>query len=167
MTFRVEQKTYFSVVEREEFVRDLNKIDASITEIMLQAEKKVGKDPLYQSIRSQQIRDLQNLLRYWQITVSSIKNEKDFSTVLENFSTKLPTGILEHMKNQHQTPTTNLKKTKELLSKARKDQIQNWKEEEFSETAMIAAARILSTDSVQKQKRNTTKTKRIFFNIKR
>ena len=48
----------FSVVEREAFVKDLNKIDTSITEIMFQAEKKVGKDPLYQSIRSQQIRDL-------------------------------------------------------------------------------------------------------------
>ena len=152
----------FSVEEREAFVKELNRIDTSITEIMLQAEKKVGKDPLYQSIRSQQIRDLQILLRYWQITVSGIKNEKDFSTVLETLATKLPTGLLEHIKTKNHTPTTHLIKTKEQLSQARKDQIQKWKEEEFAETAMIAAAKNLSTDSVQKQKRNTIKTKRHF-----
>ena len=66
------------------------------------------------------------------------------------------------MQNQNQTPTTKLIKTKELLSKARKDKIQNWKKDEFAETAMIAAAENLSTIRVQKQQINSTKTKRIF-----
>ena len=155
-------KEKFTPHERKEFVAELNKIDKSITEIMLQAEQNVGKDPLYQSIRSKQISELQKLLRYWQITVSGIKNEKDFSTVLQTLAAKISPGIIEKMNEQGRTPTTNLIKTKELLSQARKDQIQNWKEAAFAEIAMIASAEHISPLTVEKTQRNTTTTRRIF-----
>ena len=152
----------FTPNERKVFIAELNTIDKSITEIMLQADKKVGKDPLHQSVRSQQISELQKLLRYWQITVSGIKNEKDFSNVLQTLADKISPGIIEKMNERGRTPTTNLIKTKELLSQARKDQIQNWKEEAFAEIALIASAERISPITVQKTQRNTTNTRRIF-----
>ena len=52
-------KNQFSAMDRTELLRDLKKVDKQITEIMLQAEKHVGKDPLFQSFWSTQISQLQ------------------------------------------------------------------------------------------------------------
>ena len=66
------------------------------------------------------------------------------------------------MQSQHDQSLKNLIHTKQLLAKARKDQIQTWKEQAYTESVMIATAERTTITSIQKKDKNTKLSKRIF-----
>ena len=55
------------------------------------------------------------MLRYWQITIIGIKNNKDASKQLESILKNIPQQTIEEMQGQS-NPTKSLIQTKQLLS---------------------------------------------------
>ena len=84
------------------------------------------------------------------------------SIQLAQVATHLPKDIYEDMQAQHDQSVNILIHTKQLLAKARQNQIQTWKEQAYTEFAMIATAERTTITSIQKKDNNTKYSKRIF-----
>ena len=84
------------------------------------------------------------------------------SIQLAQVATHLPKDIYEDMQAQHDQSVNNMIHTKQLLAKARQDQIRTWKEQAYTESAMIATAERTTITSIQKKDKHKKYSKRIF-----
>ena len=148
------------------FIRNLNLLDQAITQLMLTAEQKYAEDPLKRWITNETIRQLYSILKYWQIKISEIKNKKDFSGPLNKIRKNIREKYHEHLLEYNESPKKGLSIIKQELLKEKKLKLQEIRDQEAAESAMIAQAENTSEINIQQKRAQIKYTRSIFANLR-
>ena len=148
------------------FMRKLNELDQAITQIMLQAEHKYAVDPLKRWITNETIRQLYSILKYWQIKISEVKNKKDFSGPLNSIRKNIKEKYHDHILQYNESPKEGLSIIRKELLKEKNLKLQEMRDQEAAESAMIAQAENKSEINITQQRARIKYTRSIFANLR-
>jgi hypothetical protein len=147
------------------YMKRLNKLDQQITTILLKAEKRIA--PITTSLlRNSDIDSYRLLIRYWQIKISSIKNNKDFSKPMTVIRNQLESPISDLLTKYEHAPVEGLKETKKRLTKEIKRYTQELQITNDLEFALIAEAETISPNQVKTRHTQEKLNKYNFANIR-
>ena len=161
-----EQANNTAEARPRDFEKNLNQVDKQITEILLKAEKKFAVDPLQRWINNATIRHMYKVIKYWQTMISAIKHKKDFNTSLNNLKKQLPAEYLEQLKQYDSTPTLGLSNIRKELRKQKDLQLQEMRDQEATESAMIAQAEYKSSMHIEQRRSQVRYTKTIYASLR-
>ena len=161
-----EQANKTAEARPRDFEKNLNQVDKQITEILLKAEKKFAVDPLQRWINNATIRHMYKVIKYWQTMTSAIKHKKDFNTSLNNLKKQLPAEYLEQLKQYDSTPTLGLSNIRKELRKQKDLQLQEMRDQEATESAMIAQAEYKSSMHIEQRRSQVRYTKTIYASLR-
>ena len=163
----IHTQSQLSIEQRPiQFMRNLNLLDKAITQIMLQSEQKYAEDPLKRWLTNETIQQLYSILKYWQIKISEVKNKKDFSGPLNNIRKNIKEKYYDHLLQYNESPKKGLSTIKQELTKEKKLKLQEIRDQEAAESAMIAQAENTSETNIQQKRAQVKYTRSVFANLK-
>ena len=112
------------------------------------------------------ILQLYKAIKFWQLKISSLKHKKVFNKALANIKRPLIAEYHDHIQIYLDTPVLGLSKIRKELKKQKDIKLQELRNQESTESSMIAQAEHTSSDQIERRREQVRYTKTIYSSLR-